>query len=404
MHRTLISTALVAVCVVSSATLAAAADNPPDTVELATLDVEVGSRAYTLEYLTRDSDGDGWTDWYERLDGTDPNDPSSHPGAVRVDVMDATVFVQSHAHPERIVALDDLELPATKDSFGELTDLIASITGTSSLGKFRDELVEGATKIAGDRIGDILSDVATHHERPDPALGGRTNGQLTSLISWELGASVGSTGATASLTSERGGVEVKIDQNGITTVDTDDYRVDGTGAEFTTVRVNGTKVMTIHTESVNGTVVGVYPTDASGNPLPPMINPSSSATTVPADTKPAEAAPETTAAPKPAETTPPTTTGDYSNPDADPVLYPTAAEIEARIAFLSGVKTRYLTTVDLPAELDKDKPGVLDPAEPECRDERCVVFTEITHPDLDRAAGACPRTFCNSDPRLGSNP
>ncbi len=305
MNRTLICSTLALAGVVAAASLVSAADEPsgpiadrPDTVQLASLDLHTDSRAYTVEYLTRDSDGDGWTDWYERLDGTDPYDPKSFPGGARVDVMDATVFVQSFSHPDRFIALDGIELPVAKDSFGELTDLIASITGTTSLGKFRDDLLKLVNDIGGDRIAGMLSDAAQHHDKEDLGLGGRTNGQLVGLISWDWNSSVGSSGASTTLTYGGNAMGATINEKGIATGVTNDYTVDGTGATFTEVRQNGKKVLTIQTEYVNGVVVGIYPTDASGKALPPYIAPvPTPPPTAPpaADPKPVDTAPAVTA-------------------------------------------------------------------------------------------------------------
>ena len=413
MQKRLISSALAATAVISWTGLAMAADEPTDTIDLATLELDTESHAYTMEYLTRDTDGDGWTDWYERLDGTDPNDPTSHPGGVRVDLIDTTVFVQSSAFPDRIVAIDDLEFPTTTDGFGDLTDLIGSITSATTLGKFRDDLVNEVSVIAGNRVDDVLSEANKLHdlarETGVSELGRRTNGQNASLLSWEVSGTAGSNGASASVNTEHGSATVQIDKNGVTVVDSRDNIVSGNGIDITTVSVNGELVLTVKTEYVNGVVVGKYPTDGSGTALPPLVNPLSSATTVP-EAKPGD----TTATSVPVETSvpaitvapteasvPATTVAPYTNPDADPIPVPTAQEVEARVAFLSGVRTRYLPTLDLPTELPKDKPGVADPAEPECRQDGCVAFTVIVHPDLDKVDGACPQTYCNSGPPGG---
>ncbi len=404
MQKRLTLLALATIVAVSSTGLAMAADEPSDTIDVAELDLDTGTRAFTLEYTTRDSDGDGWTDWYERLDGTDPNDPASFPGGVRVDVIDTTVFVQSMAFPDRFVAIDGLELPKTENAFGDLTDLVGSITSATTLGKFRDELVKEVSTIAGDVLGDIVSDVDAQHDLTGDAslteLGQRTNGKSASLISWELGGGAGSNSTGASVSSESGSVSVNVDKNGVTTTLFQDNRSGGYGSTTTTVRVNGKLDHTVTSEYAKGKVVKETWTDSSGTTVNiPSTSAPAPATTIPTETT-TPASTETTVAPT--ETSaPPTTVGGYTNPDADPTLAPTAAEIEARVAFLGGVRAQYLPTIDLPAELDKDKPGVADPAEPECQQDGCVAFTVVLHPELGRADGACPRTFCNSDPRLG---
>jgi hypothetical protein len=415
MRRALVLTTCTLTGIIASATLARAAD-PPATVE--TADLTIGSRAYTSEYATRDSDGDGWTDWTERLEGTDPFDPTSHPDALRVDIVDGTVFVQSPAFPDRLVALDDLELPETKESIGPLLDVVSALTGQTTLGKFRDRLDEELAGIFGDRVGSMLADATTHHDRGDLQLGTRTNGALATLISAEIGMegdcikvevrSSDDTGHTRTI------IRFEPIPNPFTTTVTNwstEKHLDeqGNGTIVTTKTVNLVVQSVTTSTYVNGKIVKLETTDASGTPLEPPIEATPTqphhmtpAThTNPPTTEAAESdhGPVTTAAPK--EPAPETTVaGGYSDPDADPILTPTDQEIEARIEFLIGVKARYGEVLQIPSEPDRDKPGVLDPAEPPCKDDRCVVFVELAIPDVEHVRGACPTTFCNSDPRI----
>lgn len=46
--------------------------------------VALDRHSSSIKALVIDSDGDGWTYWVQRLEGTDPSDPSDHPQAVRL--------------------------------------------------------------------------------------------------------------------------------------------------------------------------------------------------------------------------------------------------------------------------------------------------------------------------------
>ena len=102
-------------------------------------------------------------------------------------------------------------------------------------------------------------------------------------------------------------------------------------------------------------------------------------------------APSSTSEPKSDPTPSATSSGEYVNPDADPLLLPTADEVAARVAFLTGVRVRVVQnpprTPDVPV---LDEPGVADPEDPGCRDDRCVVFVEVSAPDLSNVTGGDP--------------
>ncbi len=356
------------------------------------LELEITSRTYTAEYLTRDSDGDGWSDWHERLEGTDPNDPSSHPGSVHLDIAHldgaTTVFVQSKAFPDRLVALDGLTLPERVDSVGQLLELVSTITGQTTLGKFSDELDASVKEIGGDALASILADVPAHHGSVDIAMGGRTGGQLTVLISVET-SNFRFWGDNDGLHTQN--TEAKVDDS-------------GSGIVYIEHSVNGSRVTMTHKHYWKGTHTGSVVYDANGNVIDRSIVPLSDVPTTVAVTTATTVAPttsnttpETTTVPTtPASTTATTTKGDYVNPDDDSALWrtPTPSEIEARVAFLIGVRARFGGVLDVPKELNPDKPGVHDPAEPPCSDDRCIAFAEVVAPDLSRQSGGCPPTNC----------
>lgn len=394
MKRILLPTAIVtaaaaSMIIANPAAHPAQAADPDGSVEH--LELSITSRAYTAEYMARDSDGDGWSDWYERLQGTDPSDPASHPGVVHLDIArlhDATtVFVQSTAFPDRLVALDGLEVPERVDSIGQLLDLVSQITGQTTLGKFRDEL-DASVKDAGggDVVAGILAQVSAHHGSVDVALGGRTGGQLTALIS------AGGDGINISFKGD--GVHIR------TVLDKTD--ANGTGAMFIDDYVNGTLVRHEVKYFKEGTHLGSTVTDGTGNVIDQSIVPLSDVptTVTPTTVTPTTVKPDTsdttTVPAKPETTTATTAKGDYVNPDDDSGMWrtPTRAEAEARVTFLGGVRTRYGGVLDIPSEIPKDEPGVHDPAEPECDQQGCVAFTEITAPDLGRTSGGCPPTYC----------
>lgn len=367
--------------------IASHAQAAPDRPELDSLELAIGSRTYTAEYLSRDSDGDGWSDWYERLEGTDPKDPESHPGAIHLDVTHldgaTTVFVQSIGFPDRLVALDRLELPERTDSVAGLMQLVSQISGSTTLGKFTAEMQDSLTRLGGDdTLASILAGADAAHTSVDISMGGRTNGQLTALIS-----------------AETGSVSFSISSAGVRIVETTS-NLDSTksGIVITRESLNGSLVSVTKTDYKNGVLVYTATTDAAGSVVAEAVVPLSAATTVaPATTtKAGGSTPDTTTA----TTTATTVKGDYVNPDADTLTVPTPAEIAARLAFLSGVRARYAGVLDVPKEINPDKPGVIDPEEPPCDDDRCAAFTVVTAPDLDRTSGGCPPTYCNAAPPI----
>lgn len=52
------------------------------------------------------------------------------------------------------------------------------------------------------------------------------------------------------------------------------------------------------------------------------------------------------------------------------------------------------TPLDAASRSTWNKPGVHDPAEPPCSDDRCIAFAEVVAPDSSRQSGGCPPTYC----------
>ncbi len=89
---------------VGALTLAATIVIAPMTRAAEELDIRTASLTLTGSSVGRavlaiDSDGDGWTDWVERLNGTDPKDPSSHPQHVTAEIVGTTVYLQPAGVP-----------------------------------------------------------------------------------------------------------------------------------------------------------------------------------------------------------------------------------------------------------------------------------------------------------------
>ncbi len=91
-------------------------------------------------------------------------------------------------------------------------------------------------------------------------------------------------------------------------------------------------------------------------------------------------------------TSKPTTTSSatYSNPDADPFVMPTDKQIADRIAFLTGVRVHTVENKPQVSSTLVPKPGVSDPADPECKGSMCVFFVEVVSPDFTNVAGGDP--------------
>lgn len=379
-------------------------DRPDHEIEIVAMDQHLLS----YESLVRDTDGDGWTDWTERLEGTDPNDPKSHPQELRVDLLDGSVYVQSSTFPDRFVVIDLATLPIEKTTFEALADVVGQITGQTSLGKFVSEM--RSSELGGrwsDQLDGILAEASTMTSKDDGTLGARTGGVLVSLIASGIPGMQGAKDNSFVQFSSDGG-DIKI------TVTMTDMDSSGTGNAYVKEYVNGSLTSSSIISYKNGVAVFGTTTDASGKqtdaavvPLssaPPATSAPAPATSAPASSAPASSAPATSApassAPAtsaPASSEPATTEkGDYTNPDADQyVVVVTAADVRARVAFLRGVNGNYRSTIELPKDWSPTKSGVADPAEPDCEQSGCVAFTVFmtTTPDTS-TAGACPTTYC----------
>ena len=126
--------------------MSAASDEP----DLMTMKLRIEGGYYTEKALSQDSDGDGWTDWVERLNGTDPKDPASHPTISHVEVVGTTAYVQSHQVPDHLVVID-LALPEGATTVTELAAMVASLAGMSEASPLHSQLMAGL-----DQLGSCL--------------------------------------------------------------------------------------------------------------------------------------------------------------------------------------------------------------------------------------------------------
>lgn len=254
-------------------------------LEIVALDRHTAS----FKALVVDSDGDGWTDWVERLEGTDPNDPASHPQAVRTDLIDGSLYVQSSVFPDRFVVIDIATLPEElgisieKGGIDALADLVGQLTGQTTLGKFVSEMT--SSDLLGEWTGQldgILADAAKHMAKDDPTMGARTGGTLVSLIAAGMPGMQGSKD-NSFIKMELDGGDVK------TTVTTTDLDSTGTGNAYVKEYVNGSLTSSSIISYVNGVAVYGTKTDASGKPIdgavvPLSSTPASTPATTPATT------------------------------------------------------------------------------------------------------------------------
>jgi hypothetical protein len=238
----------------------------------------------------------------------------------------------------------------------------------------------------------------------------RVGGQAVSLISAVYGGHNSKGEKQVTITSPEGFVQLTFKHDGTTKaidVDRSGVDADGNGEVVMFTVVNG-KVVSI---SVTTYEAGKAVKDTTWTPE----NGSTTSSVTPVDIKPTESSVKPTessekptetsagtATTKPTDTTKPTetTAGGYRDPEADPMVLPTAAEIAERVAFLVNVNARFGSTGVLITEIPKNRPGVADPEEPPCDDDRCTVFVVLGAPDLTKTSGGCPPTYCNgTDPR-----
>lgn len=384
------------------------------------LELRIAGAYYTQEALARDSDGDGWTDWYERLQGTDPKDPDSHPGSTYLEVLDRSVFVQSTAFPDRLT-VTDLALPEGS-SAQDLVALVAARGGVSPLGELGKTLTELTARLSeGGLLASMLEQSAAIHGKQ--VLEGRTNGVAASLLAGgENSVYLGDGWNVQTGSNSKGGGWVRINDathmqyhdlswEGLrsTTADIVNHD-DGTSTTYYTVYLNGKAVRWGYKKwnMDTGEEVEVWYDEATGKQLssssvpPSATSPASASATGSASASASASAsgsasggasPSPEASKSPSADPSPSASTTYGNPDVDEasvLRMPTAAEVEARVAFLSGVRARF---GDKPPVLDSElvpEPGVADPADPECDKWGCVFFVEVSAPRLGNVHGGCP--------------
>lgn len=398
--RTAVATAAVLAVTLGGTLVARAAEEP----RLEELELTVSGGYYTAEALQRDSDGDGWTDWYERLQGTDPKDPGSHPGSTYLEVVDTSVFVQSTAFPDRLT-VTDLTLPEGGTAVQGLLGLVTQHGGVSPLGETGKQLAELVTQLTdGGLLAGMLEQSAALHGKD--VVQARTNGMAAALIAegpvsaylgdgWNLQAGDN----WVRINDATHGQYHKLTREGLYSATADIVNhSDGKSTTYYTVYLNGKAVRWGYKKwnMDTGEEVEVWYDEATGKQLssssvPPTASPASTADPTPSSSGGASPSPD--ASEKPSGAASPSASTTYENPDVDQasvLRMPTAAEVEARVAFLSGVRARF---GDKPPVLDTElvpEPGVADPMEPECTQSGCIFFVEVSAPRLGNVHGGCP--------------
>ena len=361
----------------------------------------------TAESVSVDSDGDGWVDWYERLEGTDPFDASSYPGAALLEIVDGRVMVQSTNFPDRFVIVDlatpdVLSMP--ESAIPVLVGLVSNLRESSPTGSVLKQMIDQLGKYGGGVpsldaiIGQAAKDTGVAVDL-GPRVGGMPMG-------WISGVSVG--------TNAKGAVTL--------TIVTDQEGRHGPGSLTTTFTfspttghyfkesvisvpnaigghdrvewftLDGKEVYAVHKRyNSQGKLVFTQYLDKDNKPIGDPIAPPPASSVPPASTSGSTA---TTAASTPDDTTAssattPTTVGDYADPEYQQPRLPTEKEIAARAEFLKGLSGRFGGTIELP-DRPAGEPGVADPAEPECKGQFCVVFTVVEAPDLHNVNGGDP--------------
>lgn len=413
------------VAVAASALLVAAVRLPAtagDNPKFDELELTLTGGAYSMAIMDRDSDGDGWTDWRELLEGTDPQDPKSHPLATVVEFVGTTAYLQSVAFPDRL-AVVDLQPPeqvAGKDLISTLGPLLGFTAGS----KLHQQLTDDLDRLVGSGLLEEILSAADkahgHGDAPGDAPGRRTNGMDLSLISDGFSDHPTVSGGV----TNSGHPWISIDDGaGVTQrhvwgedikswVWTRSTDAGGNVSVEMTYAVNGLVLRTVRTTvDANGNIIEEIEYDGAGNvvskngvpvnssapqPNPAQTSAAPGGNTASASASPSEAASPSSGSSGGASETPSASSSGYVDPDAGTygggIGIPTPREVAARVAFLSGVRARFADRGPLSAGtvLITDKPGVADPAEPECRDERCVVFVEVAAPRLGNVPGGDP--------------
>lgn len=386
-------------------------------------EVDIRGGWATTEALSRDSDDDGWTDWIERLQGTDPHDPHSHPGAVTFDLLGTTLLTQSGVDPDRLALVD---LGARKDLLGKsepvgVLDLVSAIGALSPTGKLHARLAAGLAELQ--RPGVLEGMISAANDalgtKGGPSVfNPKTNGLDLTLVSvdWQSvetilqGVEIAKSHRIEFGETSDGDPFVRvsnhdeIQQHVFTDHGTESWlftfedQPDGSRVTYWTNLVDGNRVSfgkkverpdgtweqwifdatgneTSHSSGKVGPIATSNPSPSGGGPSPSA---SASAGSDPS-TGPSEQ-PSASASESP-----------FVDPEATPPHLPTPEEAAARAELLAGLlvytaqhKPEGPSTPLLP------KPGVVDPAEPECSQPQCLVFAEVREPGLHNRPGGDP--------------
>ncbi len=417
---TLISALICATAVIVAPSVRAA--GRPD---IRTLELSLTGGAATRAALSLDSDGDGWSDWAERLNGTDPKNPASHPLRSTVEIVGTTAYVQSVSFPDKLAVIS-LALPETTIPGSSLLPNVTGLAGITEDSKLSAQLKQMLGTLYDGGVLATLMASLDKGQASLPNFGSHTNGMDVTLIagadviSWEQwkkiqeaaefvrnnDVSIGTTTSGDPYIEVRNSEGVQTHVLGgdgsvsswlINTVAQDDNssvmfwthltngEIDSYGKKVT--HADGSTEYWDYDANGNETAHGTTPargaSPANTNQPAPTTQP-----TQPAATATATATATGKATGEPTSTA--TSSSSYSNPDADPYLVPTQKEIAERVAFLTGVRVH---TIENPPTISSTlvpKPGVTDPADPACDKARCVFFYEASSPDLHRTAGGDP--------------
>lgn len=388
-----------------------------DDLDIRALEISITGGAAIRAALLVDSDGDGWTDWAERLNGTDPKNPASHPQQVTLEIVGTTVYQQPVAFPDKL-AIITLALPETTIPGSSLLPTVAGLAGLTPNAKLTSQLSEMLTTMYdGGMLATLLSSL-DKGQASLPNFGVHSNGMDISLISaadvlsWEqwkqlqeAAEFVASNDISVGTTTDgEPFIEVRNSEGVQTHIRQDDGAVsswlinnvpqpDGSTVMFWTHMTNGV------TDSYGKKVTKkdgsqeYWEYDANGNETghgttPPRSSAGANTQPPPPTGKATDPATGSTQTSDP--TSKPTASTSYSNPDADPYQPPTSKEIAARIAFLTGVRVHTMQNPPTITGTLVPKPGVADPADPACDKAGCVVLIEAMSPNLHRVAGGDP--------------
>lgn len=108
----------------------------------------------------RDGDRDGWADWVEELEGTDPANAASTPGAVTLDIVGTIVCLRPAAHPDE-VAVVDLSLPEGTVSGRDLLATFGALAGLNPGGVAHDRLAALVQTLHADGVLDRTGSAPT---------------------------------------------------------------------------------------------------------------------------------------------------------------------------------------------------------------------------------------------------